>query len=66
MLERKVTLPEMMLVAGTRLFLGVGIGLLAAGYCSETQRLAIGWTLVIIGVLITIPLLWEIWGKKRA
>ena len=65
MKERKLTTPQLMLVAATRALLGVGIGLLAAGYVNETQRLSIGWTLTIVGAVLTIPLLWEIFGQSQ-
>ena len=65
MKERKVTLPELMLVAVTRAMLGAGIGLLAAGFLNETQRIAIGWTLTVVGAVLTIPILMEIFGRRN-
>ena len=64
MQEKKVTVPQLMLIAGTRVMLGAGIGLLVAGYLNEIQRVSIGWTLTIVGALLTIPLMMEIFGKK--
>jgi hypothetical protein len=38
--QRAVTIPEVMLVAGTRVALGVGIGLLISDRLNEDQRKA--------------------------
>lgn len=48
--EVTITRPELALVAGTRAALGIGIGLLLAGRMTESQRHAIGWTLVAVAV----------------
>ena len=40
MWERKVTRPELILIAGTRVALGLGVGLLLAGRLSRDQRKA--------------------------
>jgi hypothetical protein len=55
-----LSLPELALVAGTRALLGAGIGLLAAGRVSDGQRRAVGWTLLAVGVISTIPLAMEV------
>jgi hypothetical protein len=64
MREQTVTLPELALVAGTRVVLGAGLGLLLAGSLSHGQRWTVGWTLVAIGALTTIPLAVEVLGKR--
>lgn len=56
MLERKLTLPEIMLIAGTRVALGAGIGLLLSTRLSRRQRKAAGVALALVGGLTTIPL----------
>ena len=56
MISRTLTLPELGLIAGTRVALGVGIGILVADRLSGEQRRAVGWTLLAVGVLTTIPL----------
>lgn len=66
MLERNVTLPELALVAGTRVMLGAGLGLLLAGCINEDQRRTAGWTLFAVGALSTIPLAVEILDKREA
>jgi uncharacterized membrane protein YfcA len=60
MIRRTVTLPEIGLIAGTRAALGAGIGLLLADRLDDEQRRAVGWTLVAVGVLSTIPLVAEV------
>jgi hypothetical protein len=56
MIRRTISLPEIGLIAGTRAALGAGIGLLLADRLSDDQRRAVGWTLVAVGALSTIPL----------
>jgi len=63
--ERKVTLPELILVAGTRAALGVGVGLLVKDKLNKDQRRGAGLALVILGGLSTIPLALEIFGEKE-
>jgi len=63
---RQVTLPfaELFAIAGTRVALGVGIGLLLAGNLNQEQRQAAGWTLLLIGGLSTIPLASDVLGRR--
>jgi hypothetical protein len=65
MRETQITLPELALVAGTRVALGAGLGLLLADCCSREQRRAVGWTLFLIGAVTTIPLAFEVLGGNR-
>jgi hypothetical protein len=60
MKPRLVTLPELGMIAGTRAALGAGIGLLVAERMKPEQRRAVGWTLLAVGVLTTIPLIAEV------
>ena len=55
--QRAVTIPEIMLIAGTRVALGVGVGLLISGWLNKDQRQAAGWALLGVGVLSTFPIL---------
>ncbi len=64
MIERKLTLPELLLIAGTRVALGAGIGLLLSSRLNDDQRKAAGLSLALIGALTTIPLAIGIIGKK--
>jgi hypothetical protein len=54
--QRAVTIPEVMLIAGTRVALGVGLGLLISDLLNKDQRKAVGRALLAVGVLTTIPL----------
>jgi hypothetical protein len=65
MKERKVTIPEIALIAGTRGMLGAGIALLLGDRLSEDKRKAVGWTLFLIGALSTIPLAIGILSKRE-
>jgi hypothetical protein len=66
MVERKLTLAEIMLIAGTRVALGVGIGLLLSSRLRQSQRKAAGLALTLVGGLTTIPLALNVLGKKGA
>jgi hypothetical protein len=63
MRERAITLPELGLIAGTRAALGAGIGLLLSDRLDPDRRKAVGWTLLLVGVVTTIPLALEVLGK---
>ncbi|MES2219905.1 MAG: hypothetical protein V4587_02940 [Acidobacteriota bacterium] len=65
MMERKFTLAEILLLAGTRVALGVGIGLLLSTRLDERQRKSAGWALVFVGAITTIPLAMEVLGKPE-
>jgi hypothetical protein len=62
MRETRLTLSELALIAGTRAALGAGLGLLLADRLPESQRKAIGWTLVLVGAVTTVPLVFEVLG----
>ena len=59
-----LTLPEIGLLAGTRAALGAGVGLLLSERLNREQRQAVGWTLLVIGLITTIPLALEVFGKR--
>jgi hypothetical protein len=65
MRETRITLPELGLIAGTRAALGAGLGLLLADRLPEGQRRAVGWTLLLVGAVSTIPLAFEVFGASR-
>lgn len=52
----EITFPELGLVAGTRAALGAGVALLLADRLSPDSRKAVGWTLLAVGALTTVPL----------
>lgn len=66
MKERSLTLPEIGLIAGTRVALGAGIGLLVSGWLNKDQRKGAGWPLFGIGVLSTIPIAIGVLAKRPA
>jgi hypothetical protein len=61
--EKRLNLSDIILIAMTRGMLGAGIGLLAAGKMSEGQRQAVGRTLVLVGAVTTLPLVWRVFGQ---
>jgi hypothetical protein len=61
-----VSLPELMLIAGTRVALGVGIGLLLSERLARDVRRGAGCALLGVGALTTIPLAIEVLGKLRS
>ena len=64
MRERRLTMADIFLIGGTRLALGVGIGLLISGRLNQDQKKAAGWTLFAVGVVSTIPLAMNLVGRK--
>ena len=62
--ERKVTIPELILIGSTRVALGLGIGLLIKDKLNKDQRQAAGLALLIVGVATTLPLAIEVLSKK--
>jgi hypothetical protein len=60
----RLTLPEVALLAGTRAALGGGVGLLLGERLKSEQRRAVGWTLLVVGLLTTVPLALAVLGKR--
>jgi EamA domain-containing membrane protein RarD len=58
-------MPEIMLLAGTRVMLGAGSALLLADKLTEDKRKTIGWTLCLIGAISTIPLALYLFSKRK-
>lgn len=56
MFERRLNLADLFLIAGTRVALGIGIGLLLSERLNSGQRKAAGWSLIAVGAGTTIPL----------
>jgi hypothetical protein len=65
MKKSALTLPEIALIAGTRVMLGLGAGLLLADIVREDQRKKIGWRLFLIGCISTIPLAIDVFSKRK-
>ena len=62
--EHPLTIPEIMLIGGTRVALGAGLALLLAGRLGPEQRRAVGWTLFLVGAVSTVPLALNVLGKR--
>ena len=65
MKKAELTLPEIALIGGTRGLLGAGIALLAGNKLKQEDRKKVGWTLLLIGGLSTIPLAINVFSKRR-
>ena len=64
MIEKNITLPELILWTGTRVALGVGIGMLISRRLSKDAMKAAGLALTVVGGFTTVPLAISIMGKK--
>jgi hypothetical protein len=64
MQDHRITMPELGLIAATRGMLGFGAGLLASEHFARDRRAGIGWMLVAIGVLSTLPLAWHVLKQR--
>jgi len=60
-----VALPEMAIVAATRGMAGAGAGLLLSSYLQPQTRRTLGWTLLAIGALSTIPIAMALFGRRE-
>jgi len=65
MIERNITLPEMVLWTGTRVALGAGIGMLISRRLSKDAMKAAGLALTVVAGFTTIPLAISIMVKKN-
>jgi len=65
MRERVLTIPEIALIAGTRVALGAGLGLLLADKLNENSRKGAAWALLIVGALTTVPLVVDVVTKGQ-
>jgi hypothetical protein len=61
-----LSLPEIGLIGGTRAALGVGVGLLLADRLGASERRAIGWTLLGIGLITTVPILAQLLASDQS
>jgi len=65
-IEKQISLPDMILWTGTRVALGVGVGMLISRRLSKDAMKAAGLALTVVGGLTTIPLAISIMRKKDA
>ena len=66
MKQVSLTIPEIGLIAGTRAAGAAGLALLLGNKMNPEQRRAVGWTLLAVGVLTTVPLIAQVYGKREA
>jgi hypothetical protein len=52
----EIPLHELAFVAGTRAMAGAGVGLLLADFLAPQARKSVGWTLLAIGAITTVPI----------
>ena len=64
MKRTSLTVPELVLLVGTRVAFGVGVGLLIAEKMDRDARRGAGVALIAVGALTTIPLLAEVFGSR--
>jgi hypothetical protein len=65
MITIRITFPELGLIAGTRAILGAGLALLLADRLDVQRRKAVGWSLLLIGVFVSLPLGLMLLGKRE-
>jgi hypothetical protein len=51
-----VTTPQLFVLAGTRVALGLGAGLLLSSWIEPKRRQQAGWALLLAGALSTLPI----------
>ena len=64
MREHRLIVPELVFIAGTRVALGAGLGLLLADKLTRDARKGAGWALLGFGVLTTIPIVASLFSKR--
>jgi hypothetical protein len=63
--ETRLAVPYVGLIAGTRVALGIGIGLLVSERLGERARRGAAWGLLAVGGLSTIPLALKVLAGTR-
>jgi len=63
MQQRGLTIPELILIAATRVALGAGLGLLIGDKLRSDVRKGAGWALLGVGVVTTVPLVMGVLSK---
>ena len=67
MANRNVSLriPELGFIAGTRAAFGAGLGLLLADKLNRRRRNKVGWVLLTIGAVTTVPIIFNVVRKAK-
>jgi hypothetical protein len=61
----EASVPEAAFVAATRGMAGAGIGLLVSEFLDRDTRRAVGWTLLALGLLTTVPIAVTLFSRTR-
>jgi hypothetical protein len=61
----ELSIPKLATIAATRGMLGFGAGLLSASLLPRRERRTLGWTLLVVGAISTIPLALSIFATRR-
>ena len=64
--ERRITIPELILFAATRVALGFGVGLLVSRVMNNDERKAAGIALTVMGGITTVPLVVNFVRQNRS
>lgn len=65
MKERGFTMPELGIIASTRGMLGAGVALLTGDRLKPRTRRRIGWALLLIGAISSVPILVHVLSKTE-
>lgn len=65
MKRTNLTVPEVILLVGTRVALGIGVGLLISEKLDSSARRAAGVALLAVGVITTFPLAAQVLGSRE-
>jgi hypothetical protein len=65
MRQVSLRIPEIGFIAGTRAALGAGVGLMLADRLNPRRRKKIGWVLLTIGAVTTVPLVVNLVRRAR-
>lgn len=60
-----LSMPELALIAGTRAALGAGAALILGDRLARAQKKVIGWTLFMVGVVTTVPILAIVVSRRK-
>jgi len=61
----ELAIPEVALIAGTRVIAGAGVALLLANKLDTKRRKKLGWAMFLVGVISTIPLAMDVFSKRK-
>jgi len=60
-----LTMPELAFIAGTRAALGAGAALIFGDRLAREEKKAVGWSLFLLGVATTVPILATVISRRR-